>query len=98
VIDLFEPPQREQIRPRAAELASARVKQRDIAAQLGVTQTAVQKALALEGMMRERGLESPYAVVTEPPADYPKLRRHKNRKFRFKPADGYVPPGATASV
>jgi len=42
--------------------------------------------------MRELGLTSPYVLVTEPPEDYPKLRRHRNPKYSFRPREGYVRP------
>jgi hypothetical protein len=38
------------------------------------------KALALDGLMRRRGLASPYVALTGPPDDYPKQRRHLNPK------------------
>jgi site-specific DNA recombinase len=56
------------------------------------TQPAVSNALALDRMMRERNLETPYEFVSEPPEDYAKLRRHKNAKYRFEPAPDHVPP------
>jgi hypothetical protein len=52
----------------------------------------VQNALALDRLMQQMGLMTPYQLVTEPPADYAKLRRHRNAKYRFTPLDGYVPP------
>jgi hypothetical protein len=91
-IDLFEPPQRELIREEAVRLAAEKLEQRDIARRLKVTQTAVYRALALDRMMRERGLDSPYVVVFDPPDDYPKLRRHKNPRYKFTPAEGYQRP------
>jgi len=94
-IDLFNPPQREEIRLRAVELTARRMKQRDIAQELKVTQTAVQNALALDRKMKELGLSSPYVVMTHPPEDYPKLRRHKNPKFCFELSPGYSPTPLT---
>jgi hypothetical protein len=95
-IDLFKrPPQRERIREQAVRLAAAGVSQRRIAKQLDgekPKQPVVQRALALDRMMRELGLDTPYIVLYEPPDDYPKLRRHKNPKYRFKPLEGYEPP------
>jgi len=94
--DLFErPPQRERIREEAVRLAAEHVPQRQIAAQLTdekPKQPVVQKALALDRKMKELGLESPYVLVTEPPEDYPTLRRHKNPKYRFQPREGYQRP------
>jgi DNA invertase Pin-like site-specific DNA recombinase len=91
-IDLFEPPQRERIREEAVRLAAEGLEQRDIARRLKVTQTAVYRALALDRMMRKRGLDSPYVVVLDPPNDYAKLRRHKNSRYKFTPRDGYQRP------
>jgi hypothetical protein len=56
------------------------------------TQTAVFNALVLDRLMRERNLETPYEFVSEPPADYGKLRRHENPKYRFETAVDYVQP------
>ena len=93
-VDVFEPPQRERIRERAVALAAQGLTHREIAEQLPVkpTSTAVGHALALDRKMRAMGLEKPYVVILEPPPDYPKLRRHKNPKYRFEPVEGYVRP------
>jgi site-specific DNA recombinase len=102
-LDLFErPPQRERIREEAVRLAAQRLTQRQIAAQLATWPTAeqaerptlptVQQALALDRLMKRQGLNSPYMLLREPPADYPKLRRHKNVKYHFEPRDGYERP------
>jgi hypothetical protein len=52
----------------------------------------VDRALALNELMLERGLASPYVFVAEPPSDYPKFRRHRNSKYRFEALEGYQPP------
>lgn len=91
IIDLFEPPQRVTIRERATWMAAAGTEQRVIARELGVTETAVQRALALDLHMGSVGLADPYCVVITPPADYPKLRRHRNARFRFEPLEGHQP-------
>jgi hypothetical protein len=90
-LDLFEPPQRERIRQEAVLLAAQGLDQREIARRLPgkPTQTAVQRALLLDRRMRERGLETPYISVPEPPQDYPKLRRHRNPKYQFTQLGGY---------
>jgi hypothetical protein len=92
-LDLFEPPQRERIRAEAVRLAAHGLRQRKIAARLPgkPTPTAVQRALALHEKMSGLGLATPYLPVLEPPPDYPKLRRHKNGKYRFRPLPGYQP-------
>jgi hypothetical protein len=91
-LDLFEPPQREQIRADAVDLMADGLDQRQIARRLGVTQPAVSKAILLDRLMRQRGLDTPYEIVTAPPADYRKLRRHVNPNYCFEPAEGYQPP------
>jgi len=92
-VDLFErPPQRERIRVEAVRLAAQGLKPRQIAQQLAERPKyqVVQQALALDKQMRDMGLQSPYVLVTAPPADYPKLRRHQNPKYHFQPREGYV--------
>ena len=91
-VDLFEPPQRERVRAEAVRLTAEGLDQRMVAARLQVTQPAVSKALILDRLMREQGLETPYVLVAEPPADYPKLRRHLNPKYRFEAVEGYRRP------
>jgi hypothetical protein len=93
-VDLFEPPRRERIRAAAAALSADGLDQRAVARRLGTSQAAVQKALALNAQMAAAGLATPYAVLTGPPADYPKLRRHRNPKYRFEPPDGHRPPAS----
>jgi hypothetical protein len=93
-LDLFEPPQRERIRAEAVRLAAQGLEQRVIARRLSesATQAAVYRALALDRLMCEQGLATPYVLVTEPPTDYARLRRHHNPRFRFEPVDGYQRP------
>jgi site-specific DNA recombinase len=88
-VDLFDPPQRERIRPAAVALTAEGLDQRAVARRLGVSQAAVQKALTLQARMTAAGLGTPYQVLSEPPADYPKLRRHRNNNYRFEPLDGH---------
>ena len=48
--------------------------------------------LALNELMKERGLDSPYEVVTGPPENYTKLRSHRNPKYGFEAEEGYERP------
>jgi hypothetical protein len=93
-LDLFKPPQRERIRPEVVRLTALGVDQREIARRLSepATQAAVSQALCLDRQMRNLGLEDPYVLLTEPPVDYPKLRRHHNTKYHFEPLPGYERP------
>jgi hypothetical protein len=91
-LDLFVPPRRERIRQEVARLRG--MKQREIAKRLSekAFQVDVQKAFALDRMLQERGLTSPYELLPEPPADYGKLRRHKNSRYKFRVLEGYQRP------
>jgi hypothetical protein len=93
-LDLFVPPQRERIRLDAVRLAATGMEQREIAKRLPekTFQAVVHNALVLDRMMKEMGLTEPYVTVLEPPMDYPKLRRHLNRRYEFTPLDGYERP------
>jgi hypothetical protein len=90
-LDLFEPPQRVRLREEVARLHSQGLNQRDIARRLSerASQAVVQRTLALDWRMRAQGLQDPYVTVTEPPADYTKLRRHRNPRYRFEPTQGF---------
>ena len=76
-------------------MAAEKMEQRIIAGRLGVTQTAVYDALALDRKMKEMGLTTPYMMIGEPPSDYHKLRRHKNPKYRFEAVEGFQQPPLT---
>jgi hypothetical protein len=93
-LDLFVPPEREQIRVESVRLAAQQMKQREIAMQIKSrpTQTAVWNALELQRKMDALELNTPYVLVDTPPDDYSKLKRHRNRKYRFSRKDGYEPP------
>lgn len=85
VVDLFDPPEREAFRVRAMELAANGLKQRDIADELGISQAAVQQALALAKCLGQSGLTDAYTPLGAPPEDYAKLRRHRHPRYRFEP-------------
>ena len=92
VVDLFEPPQREAVREDLVRLMQANGKpltEREIAAQLGITQPAVQNAKKLAREMERAGLTDPYVATKFPPTDYGKLRRHLHKRYRFEPVDGF---------
>jgi site-specific DNA recombinase len=86
-IDLFEPPQREQIRAEAVRLRDAGLNQREIDQRLAgqPTQTAVYRALRFDDEMKRAGLDSPYVPVTEPPTGSGRRARHRNKRYRFEP-------------
>ena len=91
-VDLFTPPQRELIREQAVNMVAQGKEQRPIARQLGVKQAVVSRAVLLEKKRRESGLDRPYVLVPEPPADYTKLRRHLHPRYVFSLREGYLRP------
>jgi hypothetical protein len=63
--------------------------EREVAARLGITQPAVQDAMALHRLMDARGVTDPYELVTTPPADDKKYCRHRSKRYRFEPLSGF---------
>jgi hypothetical protein len=93
-IDLFGPKQRERIREESVRLDATGLGVKAIAAKIKERPAyqAVSNALALQKQMDALGIRSPYVTVFEPPEDYPKVRRHKNERYKFQPREGYVRP------
>ena len=81
VVDLFDPPQREAFRKEVVTLRATGLTERCVADQLGITHTAAQRAAALQRLLDQRGLQDPYELLSEPPADYTRIRRHKHSRF-----------------
>lgn len=86
-VDLFDPTQREMFREQIVSLRATGTYQRVIAQELGITQPAVQNALKLQERMDAMNLTDPYVIVTEPPADLRKMRRHRHDRYKFQPYD-----------
>jgi hypothetical protein len=85
VVDLFDPPQRAAFREQVMALRNAGLTENEVARRLGITKTAAQRAMALNRLMRQRGLEDPYVPVTAPTEDMAKLRRHRHPRYQFRP-------------
>ena len=86
IVDLFDPPQREQFRKPVVQMRAAGLTEQQVAKQLGITKTAVQHAAALQRNMDKLGLVDPYVPVLEATTDGG-LRRHLHRRFKFEPLD-----------
>lgn len=93
-IDSFEPPQRVRICNDVVRLTAEGLEQREIALRLAEkpTQTAVWKSLELHRRMKSLQVATPYQLISAPPGDYPKLRRHRHPQYRFEVLKGYIPP------
>jgi hypothetical protein len=85
VVDLYDPPQREAYRVPVMELTANGLKQREIAWELDITQTAVQHAAAVGRRMEQLGTRDAYLPLTAPPVDDDRLRRHRHPRYRFEP-------------
>lgn len=83
-VDLFDLPQHVRFRADIVQLRAAGFTEREAARQVGITITAAQRAARLNRTMDEECLTDPYLCVTEPPADYGKLRRHRHPRYRFE--------------
>ena len=90
-LDLFEASQRVKYREPVVALYRE-MTYREAASRLRITTTAAQNAAKLDRLMQRLGLDDPYVRLTEPPEDYPRMRRHLHRRFRFDPLPGF---GAT---
>jgi DNA invertase Pin-like site-specific DNA recombinase len=86
VVDLFDPPQREQFREKVMRMRASGLTEAPIAKELGITKAAVQRAASLQRMMDRVGLTDPYIRVVEPPADAG-WSRHLHPRYRFEPLD-----------
>jgi hypothetical protein len=86
-VDLFDPPQRERFRKQAVDLRARGLTERQIAAELGITQPAVQYAFKLQHKMDKLGLTDAYVPVTSPEGLPSQFRRHRHKRFDFKPGD-----------
>jgi DNA invertase Pin-like site-specific DNA recombinase len=85
VVDLFEQPQRAALRAQVVALRNSGITEKEVAKRLGITVTAAQRAASLDRLMRERKTTDPFVAVTEPPANYGKLRRHRHPRYKFMP-------------
>lgn len=87
IVDLFDLPQRVKYREAVIQMRVAGMTERQVAAALGITHTAAQRAASLDRLMKRENLEDPYLELTSPPEDSGKLRRHKHPRYRFEPLD-----------
>jgi hypothetical protein len=89
VVDLFDPSQRIAFRERVVALRSEGKTERVVANELGLTVTAVQRAMVLHRMMFAAGLTDPYRPLIAPLNGARKFRRHLHSRYKFQPRDGY---------
>ena len=92
VVDLTTAPQYEQIRKDVVRMQKEGMLQRAIAAQLNVTQPAVQHAVALQKKMEAIGLKSPWIPVLTDDAVRKTFKRISHARYQFQPLPGFERP------
>jgi site-specific DNA recombinase len=85
VVDLIEPPQRVAFRAQVMALRNSGLTEARVALQLGITKTAAQRAATLDRLMQQLGLDDPYVLLTQPPEDIVRMRRHRHPRYQFRP-------------
>jgi hypothetical protein len=73
----------------AGVLQAQGLSQRQIGAELGMAQSATQRAIKIHSQMQKLGLGEPFLRLTELPEDTHRMRRHRHLRFRFEPQDGF---------
>jgi hypothetical protein len=91
MVDLTKPPQRVEFREQVVSLRESGLKEREVAAQLGITQPAVQYAAKLHLEMIRLGVSDPWQPVSTHDAAAISFKRILNARFRFEPLDGFEP-------
>ena len=89
-VDLTKQPQRVEFRERVVSLRESGLKEREVAAQLGITQPAVQDAAKLHREMMRRCVSDPWQPVLthDDAANY--FKRISHPRFCFTPLDGFT--------
>lgn len=88
IVDLFDPPQREEYRSRVIELQRQKKTFKKIGPLLGITDTAAQNAAALQRAMDEASVSDPYKRVVSP-EECSRIRRHRHQRFQFETIPGF---------
>lgn len=92
VVDLTTNPQYERIREDVVRMRSEGLTEKSIAAQLGVTDTAVQHAASLHRKMEALGLKSPWIPVLTEDAVRKVFKRIRHVRYQFQPLPGFEQP------
>ena len=95
LVNLCDPSQRVLYHQQATDLQQQRLKEREIAVRLGIAQSAVQRALRINRLMRSLDLTEPFIRLVSIPTVCNRLRRHLHPRFRFEPLDGFPSPRMT---
>ena len=97
-IRLFDPPQREQYREDVVRMRASGMREQEVADRLGITKTAAQSAAALQRTMDANGITDPWQPVTEPPSNDRRMKRHRHKRYKFEPLEGFPLPWPNTST
>ncbi|QDV55343.1 recombinase family protein [Rosistilla oblonga] len=89
VVDLTRSPQRVTFRKRVCQLRESGMTEREVAAQLTITQTAAQRAAKLDREMIGLGLTDPWVPVRDDQSAADCYSRIRNDRYRFNPLPGF---------
>lgn len=93
VVDLFDKPQRELIRPAVvAGMQRPSMTYKALAEQLSEHASVAQRAAQIQRLMDSAGVTDPYLPIRSPIEGNAKYSRHRHRRFRFEPLTGYEQP------
>lgn len=85
VVDTFGPPERALYRERVNEGKKQGLTEREIARELGTSQSVVQYAASLQRKMDSLQVTDPYQIVLTPPLDTRRYRRHLHKRYKYDP-------------
>lgn len=93
IVDLFDKPQREQIRDAVvAGMQLSGMTYKALALQIGAFPSVVQRAAQVQRLMDSAGTTDPYLPVRTPIEGNAKYSRHRHPRFHFEPLAGYESP------
>jgi site-specific DNA recombinase len=93
VVDLFDKPQRELIRPAVvAGMQRPSMTYKALAEQLSEHASVAQRAAQIQRLMDSAGVTDPYLPIRSPIEGNAKYSRHRHPRFRFEPLTGYEQP------
>ena len=74
------------------------MREQEVADRLGITKTAAQSAAALQRTMDANGITDPWQPVTEPPSNDRRMKRHRHKRYKFEPLEGFPLPWPNTST
>lgn len=93
VVDIFDKPQRELLRPAVVEgMQDPKMTYKALAHRLKTHASVAQRAGQIQRLMESAGVTDPYLPIRTPIEGNAKYCRHRHLRFRFEPLPGYEQP------